>query len=763
MDSSFIARHITIKGLVQGVGFRPFVYKTAQKLGLMGWVKNTNEGVLIQAEGPKKAVMEFLDDLKNDSPEASAIHSIQSYDCDPGYFSDFRILKSNRTSDRITQVSPDISVCKECLADMKTQAHRYAYPFINCTHCGPRFTIIRSLPYDREKTTMDAFTMCDECRREYELVTDRRFHAQPVACNHCGPHYTLYIGEKYYESIEEVLNQIVQLLREGGILAMKGLGGYYLCCDANNEKAVGRLRKGKKRSGKPFAVMVKDIETAACFAELSKEEKELLGSWRRPIVLAKQRRKLAEAVNPGILTLGLMLPHMPFHYQLFEYLDIPALVMTSGNISEEPIVIGNREALQVFNDIADGVLTYNREIHNRTDDSVAIVVKGEPRLLRRSKGYVPEPIRLSFSVDSILGVGAELSHCFAMGKDREVLLSQHIGDLKDPKTFAFFEESVSRFRQLFSMQPKYIACDLHPDYLSSDFASHQALPQIQVQHHHAHIAACMAEFDLKEPVLGVCWDGTGFGSDGKVWGGEFMYVGYDSFDRFSHFKYVPLPGGDKAALEPWRMAVSYLYQLVGDKFIQLDIPFVREIRNNPELELLLQGIQQKVNAPLTSSAGRLFDAVAAILNLCKHNTFHAEAPMKLESIIEENIEDEYSLDSEDPLNFGAVIAQILSDIEWRIPEGIISAKFHNTLITVIHTEARKMKEKYGTRKLILTGGVFQNRYLLQNAEKRLEKEFTVYCPRMVPANDAGIALGQVVVAANILKKEYSPEKMESCV
>ncbi len=755
MQDLLHTRQISLKGLVQGVGFRPFVYRLAHKYDLKGWVNNTNEGVVIQVEGNEMQIDSFLEELVRNPPKASAIYSVHQNDCSPDYFTDFSILKSRTTSDRITQVSPDIAVCDDCIRDMKTQAHRLAYPFINCTHCGPRFTIIRKLPYDRQTTTMEPFAMCDVCRSEYEAVHDRRFHAQPVACTFCGPEYTLIHGKERVTGIYQILETCAEITANGGIIAIKGLGGFYLMCNAADEFAVGKLRNAKHRDGKPFAVMVRDLETAVYYAAVTPREEELLVSWRRPIVLLKQRRALAKEINPGCSTLGLMLPYMPFHHLMFEKLALNAVVMTSGNRSDEPIVIDNRQAQETFRDMADAILTYNREISNRVDDSVVFVVHEKQRIVRRSRGYVPEPIRLSYPVEGILATGAELSHCFAIGKGKDALLSQHIGDLKDPETHAFFQETVSRLCDLFQVHPVCVACDMHPDYLSTGFANSLSLPVINVQHHHAHIAACMAEYQLNEPVIGICWDGSGLGSDGHIWGGEFLYADLSSFKRFTHFDYIPLPGGDKAARETWRTGVACLYQILGRDFLKRDLPFVLKVREKPELDLILHAIDRKLNTPLSSSAGRLFDAVAAITDISHFNSFHAEAPMKLEAIVDDRVEKTYPFTIGNTVSFAAMFREIVSDIQNRVPVPVISAKFHNSLVSVIFTVANNMKEQCNTGKVILSGGVFQNRYLLEKTEERLKNSFDVYSPEQVPCNDAGIALGQMAVAAQQLNRKNS--------
>lgn len=755
MKADLKARHIDLKGLVQGVGFRPFVYRLAHRLGLKGWVRNTNEGVVIRVEGLQDKLDQFVEKLQTNPPKASSIYKLQSETVSVESFADFTIKESLTSSDDITQVCPDISVCYDCLDDMQQQPHRINYPFINCTYCGPRFTIVRELPYDRKNTTMAPFKMCSICQNEYEDIEDRRFHAQPVACIHCGPKYTMHEKDHQIEDIDEILTKTSEIIERGGLIAIKGIGGYNLMCDATNNTAVRKMREMKQRSGKPFAVMVKNEDAAFRYVDMSPQESELLTSWRRPIVLMNQSTPLAEDINPGFSSLGIMLPHMPFHYQMFEKFQTDAVVFTSGNLSDEPIVIDNRKAFDTFESRTDAVITYNRKIHNRADDSVVFVANQTQRIIRRAKGYVPEPVRLSFSADGILAVGAELNHCFAVGKENEAIISQHIGDLKDVETYTFFEESVSRFQKLFRVNPAHIICDLHPDYLSTQFAEYSNLPVTRVQHHHAHIAACMAEHHLDEPVIGICWDGTGLGTDNHIWGGEFLHATLEDFRRFSHFDYIPLPGGDQSVKEPWRTAISYLYQLFGKDFLEFDIPSIQKIKDKNQLELILQALDRELNTPLSSAAGRLFDAVAAITNVCEYNTFHAEAPMKLESIIDKSIKEVYPFDFSETFSFNPLIRQIISDIQNRVPASVISTKFHNTLVSVIFEGAKQMKANFGTKKVVLTGGVFQNKFLLEESEKRLSDTFEVYSPQIVPANDAGIALGQIAISAKKLNTKSS--------
>ncbi len=755
MQNHYKALSVDVKGLVQGVGFRPFVYRLAHSLELKGWVRNTNEGVVIKIEGLQDKLDQFVEKLQSNSPKASSIYKLESETVSVESFADFTIKESLTSSDDITQVCPDISVCDDCLRDMQQQPHRLNYPFINCTHCGPRFTIVRELPYDRKKTTMAPFEMCHICRSEYEDIDDRRFHAQPVACNRCGPQYTLHESDRLTGNIDDILTKTSEIIQRGGVIAIKGIGGYNLMCDAANQAAVRKMREIKRRSGKPFAVMVKNEDAAIRYADISPKEKELLSSWRRPVVLMNQHKPLAEDINPGFSSIGLMLPHMPFHYQMFEKFQTDAVVFTSGNISDEPIVIENQKALETFMHLTDAVITYNREIHNRADDSVVFAANQTQRTIRRAKGYVPEPVRLSFSADGILAVGAELNHCFALGKGDEVIISQHIGDLKDVETYSFFEESVYRFQKLFRVDPGHIICDLHPDYLSTQFAEQSNLPVTRVQHHHAHIAACMAEHHLDEPVIGICWDGTGLGTDNRIWGGEFLHATLEDFQRFSHFDYVPLPGGDQAVKEPWRTAASYLYKYFGDDLLDIDIPFIEKLKNKNQLDLILQALDRELNTPLSSAAGRLFDAVAAITEVCEYNTFHAEAPMKLEALIDKEITDVYTYEFSKSVSFAPMIKEIIVDIQNQVPVSAISAKFHNTLVSVIFEGAKRMNKALGTEKVILTGGVFQNKFLLEESEKRLADTFEVYSPHAIPANDAGIALGQIAISAKKLNLKSS--------
>jgi hydrogenase maturation protein HypF len=745
---------------VQGVGFRPFIYRLAHESGLKGWVNNTNENIQVMINSDPDTLRAFIDKIQNQAPPASRIESIESEEVEGQEFKDFRIIESENLSDAVTEVSPDIAVCDACLKDMKQQANRIDYPFLNCTNCGPRFTIIRDLPYDRKLTSMQEFEMCKSCRDEFETILDRRFHAQPTACRDCGPEYSLVEGsgsEAENGSPGDIIERTARILDEGGIVAVKGLGGFFMACDAMNESAVSRLRNSKQREGKPFAVMFRSLKKAADFCRIHDMEAECLSSWRRPIIIAQNLpdapKKLAPSVSNGFPTTGIMLPYMPFHYLLFERLKASALVMTSGNLSEEPILIDNKKAESILGAVSDAVLHYNREIHNRCDDSVGLVINENPRLLRRSRGYVPSPVRTCLETEGIFAAGAELVNCFAMGKGSDAIMSQHIGDLKNFETYEFYRETFDRFTRLFRLEPELVAHDMHPDYLSTRFAAELELKTMPVQHHHAHIASVLAEHKLDEKVIGVSFDGTGLGDDGNIWGSEFLVCDLNSFERIAHLEYMPMPGGDKAAREPWRMAISCLYSAYGNDFVNMQLPFLSGIKMD-HIHLVLQSIEKKINCPLTSGAGRFFDAVSAILGFCSVSLFHAEAPMRLEASVHQGEQGTYfaelpgGLHRAGSIGTGTIIRKIVEDIGNGIDPGRISARFHNTISDIILDTVIGIHRDQGIKKVALSGGTFQNKYLSERIENQLEeKGFEVLIPLQLPANDGGIALGQLAIAA----------------
>ena len=745
---------IHITGLVQGVGFRPFVYRIALRCSLKGEVENRNDGVFITVSGSRENIENFIVLLRNEAPAASRIDTLETSVSDPMKFEGFTILKSGNVSDEVTGVSPDIAVCPDCLDDLKNQPHRLDYPFINCTNCGPRFTIIRELPYDREMTTMAPFEMCDKCRKEYEDVGDRRFHAQPVACNDCGPVYTMNLGEDIVSDIKLIIKEICRVIETGGIVALKGMGGYHLICDATDQASVQSLRDRKGREGKPFAVMCQSLEEANKIAVIDSEGSDLLQSWQRPIVLLESKGKLVPGVSGGLNSVGIVLPYMPVHYMIFGSTNKKVLVFTSANISDEPVIIDDKIAREKLSGIADIIVTYNREIYNRADDSVSSIMAGKSIVMRRSRGYAPGSVRTGLSVEGIFGAGAELVNTFAVGKGEEIILSQYIGDLKNEATLSFYRQSFGLFSKLYRFKPTVAVRDMHPDYLSSRFADRMGeelgIELIKVQHHHAHIAACMAENMVDEEVIGLSLDGVGLGDDGNIWGGEIMVATLGAYDRVCHFDYVPVVGADRVSGEPWRSALGYLIKYCDD------IDRIYSISEKMGLDrrrtdIYRDGIRSGLNCHHFSSAGRLFDAVAAITGVNTRSVYHAEAPMRLESAAEPGVSGAYDFYSERGLiSFGPAIMEIVSDVLNGVQTGMIAARFHNTVINALLETVTEVSQERGLKTVVLSGGTFQNRYITE----RLYRALSVYGYRVlmhhsVPPNDGGISAGQVVVAAAI--------------
>jgi hydrogenase maturation protein HypF len=758
-----------ISGLVQGVGFRPFVYRIAARNGITGWVMNTNEGVTALVQGNGKAISAFRQSLLLELPAAARIDSVSEHPEVLRELKTFTIRTSRSVSEDVTDIAPDIAVCSDCLDDMQHQVNRLQYPFINCTHCGPRFSIIRSVPYDRKNTTMARFEMCGMCRKEYSDLSDRRFHAQPVACNHCGPVYELVLPGRRTTVFKEVLDEAASRISRGQIAAVKGIGGFQLVCDAFNSKAVARLRKKKFREGKPFALMARDIKAIRKHCLCNSAEETALISWRRPIVLLMARNgnkqtQLPPGINPGLSSLGFILPYMPLHYQLFEKLSTDIIVFTSGNLSDEPIITDNSYALTGLASVADFTISHDRDIHNRCDDSVMLVASGLDHVIRRSRGYVPGFIRLPFHADGILALGAEMANCFCIGKGTKAIQSQHMGDLKNAAARDFFTSNIDRFSHLFRFVPEIVVHDLHPDYFSTVHAaalkkkfSRRGKPVITlgIQHHHAHIASAMAEFGLDEKVIGVCFDGTGYGTDGNAWGGEFLLCDAGGFERYSHFEYIPLPGGDKAVEEPWRTALSFLLKVYGKQALSLPLVINQRIPAQQRgfiADMILKG----VNTPLSSGAGRLFDAVSALLGLCMVSRYEAEAPMRLESIIKKGCRAQYNVPAGDPIATSSLVREIAEDIMRGGDPGLVSAKFHNTIISLIFERAMEMARRTGIRKVVLSGGVFQNRYILEGVKKKFGVGTAeLFVSSGSPSNDGGIALGQLYIAAKKMQKHVS--------
>ncbi|MDU1906190.1 MAG: carbamoyltransferase HypF [Dysgonomonas sp.] len=740
---------LIIRGLVQGVGFRPFIYHLAKEMGVKGTVSNCSNGVIIRADIESNLKEIFINRIKTELPTGAFIHSIDDIELlgDESY-DDFSIIDSVEGSEKITQVAPDMVVCSDCLKDRYVQPHRKGYPFINCTHCGPRFTIIKDLPYDRVRTTMKDFEMCEECRKEYTNISDRRFHAQPIACNDCGPtYYTTYYGAEYRD-YAEILDLTSSLINAGKVIAAKGVGGYHLICDATNEKAVSRLREIKQRDTKPFAVMFCDMDSLKGYTQINETEAECLFSYRRPIVLLRQIKSLAKGVNEGMKTLGCMLPYMPIHDDWFEKVNTSALVMTSGNISDLPIAITPEEAESQLKGKVDLILHHNRDIYNRADDSVLQVCGGQPCLIRRSRGYVPEPFFTDTNVEGILAFGAEKVNTFSLGKEDTIIQSQYIGDLKNWETYDFYQESLERFRHLFRFTPSQLVCDLHPDYLSTreaeNMKSRLNLPLLKVQHHHAHAVACMLEYSINEPVIAVVWDGTGSGDDGKAWGGEFFLCDRKEYTRTSHFNYIPMPGGDKASLEPWRMAVAYLHHYK----IEIPYSFIKRVGKS-KVDMVRMIIDKGINTPYTSAVGRLFDALASIVGLCDTATRQAEAPVLLEQCAEDDYSVRYDIDAQSfVISVEQMLRSILEDMEKGMSVEKISAKIHNSLAYLILDKVKILSSQSGINKVVISGGCFQNKRLVEHLQRLFQDEnISLYIPSRIPCNDGGISVGQAAIAA----------------
>ncbi len=752
------ARKIYIEGIVQGVGFRPFIFKLANEFNLKGYIYNDTNGVYIEVEGEDEDIDKFIKAIPEKAPPLSLIEKITWEHTEVKGYKEFFIEKSKGGEEKFVLISPDVSTCDDCLRELfDPRDRRFKYPFINCTNCGPRFTIIIDVPYDRAKTTMSVFKMCDECESEYHDPSNRRFHAQPNACPICGPSIKLFDNNLKEIKCDDVIKETAKILRDGYIVAIKGLGGYHLACDALNEKAVEELRRRKMRIEKPFAIMLPGIEWLDKICVYSDDELKLLTSIQRPIVLIKKKENspIAEQVAPRNSYLGVMLPYTPLHHLLLREVNIP-LVMTSGNLTEEPIAYKDDDAFERLKNIADYFLIHNREIHIRCDDSVSAVIAGKPTVIRRSRGYVPYPIRIPFEAKRhVLAVGGHLKNTFCFLKGRYAFLSHHIGDLENWATLESFIEGIEHFKKLFDLKPEVLAYDLHPEYLSTKYALELDIPnKVPVQHHHAHIVSCMAENNLTGPVIGVAFDGTGYGTDGKIWGGEFIVANFLSFERFAHFEYVPLPGGELAIKEPWRMAVSYLYHVYKDDLLNIEIPFLKNLFDEQanRVKILLQMLEKGINSPMTSAVGRIFDAVSAMCEVRLKVNYEAQAAMEFQMLADESEENSYSfelLDDSKPwrISLKSGIKEIVSDILDNISIQKISGKFHNTISNVICYVADRMRRETGINKVVLSGGVFQNALLTEKTVLKLVKlNFEVYLHSKVPPNDGGLSLGQAVVA-----------------
>lgn len=765
-----VRRRLRVTGVVQGIGFRPYVYQHAQRHRLAGFVRNSPTGVIIEIEGPRAAVDAFAESLPNEGPPLMRVAAIEAAELPPAGDEQFVILASEAGANAFTLVPPDICVCAQCLAETRDAANRrFEYPFTNCTNCGPRYSIIVDIPYDRPKTTMAEFMMCDRCRAEYENPADRRFHAQPNACPVCGPRLRLMKADGTRidaASTREVLEEVARSLLAGRIVGWKGLGGYQLACDARDEEVVAALRRRKHRNEKPFAIMVEDLVAAERLCFVDEAERSVLLSAERPIVLLKAKPEAA--VAPGICcgnpNIGLMLPCTPMHDLLLRVLhtlagrDVP-LVMTSGNLSEEPIAIDDEEALRTLAGVADLFVPHNRRIHTRVDDSVVHVYAGEPLLLRRARGYAPQPIWLGLGETEVLGCGAQQKSTLCLTRGGFALPSQHLGDLENYETLRFFEETLARMRRLFHAEPTIVAHDLHPDYLSTQFALKMpAARRIGVQHHHAHIAACMAEHQLEGEVIGIAWDGTGLGTDNTIWGGEFLVADLAGFERAAHLRSVLMAGGDAAVREPWRLARAYLLDAF-DGEIPIVLPPLEKVRES-SIRTVDAMLKRRIQVVETTSCGRLFDAVASLAGLHHTVSFEGQAAMALEALASRAAARPYAFVIADAatnkaaqVDMRPMIREIVADRMRGIPAAEISARFHQTLTLAALEVCRRIRSRRGLKRVCLGGGCFQNMRLLDACVESLRADgFDVYFPRSIPANDGGIALGQAAIACELVRR-----------
>ena len=822
--------HIVVRGTVQGVGFRPHVYRLAQAHQLGGWVVNTTEGVVVDAEGDEDELARFVVEVRSQAPPLAVVEEVELTYLPLAGQRTFAIRASQSQDGQFVPISPDVATCDDCRRELFDPAdRRHRYPFINCTNCGPRFTIVEDIPYDRPRTTMRVFAMCPDCAREYHDPTDRRFHAQPNACPRCGPRLWLVDREGRPAPPEDTspsppygaIRRAARLLADGAIVAVRGVGGFHLACDATNPAAVATLRERKRRVDKPFAIMSPDLETVESYCLVGDAERQLLESPARPIVLLRRREEpdppappspvgkggeavptppsrtgqgdggsgpaltprsaplsrspgegsgvrdgsspIAPEVAPANRNLGVMLPYSPLHHLLLDEFrrlrPAPtALVLTSGNVSEEPLAVGNAEALERLRDLADYFLLHDREIHTRCDDSVARVFRGRPTLLRRSRGYAPAPVRLKRHLGAVLACGAELKNTFCLTRDNYAFLSQHVGDMENLETYESFQSAVEHFERLFRIEPEAVAYDLHPDYLSTHYAQERLaasggrLRGVAVQHHHAHVASCMVENLLEGPVIGVAFDGTGYGADGAVWGGELLVGDYAGFRRAGHLAYVPLPGGDLAIRRPIRMALSYLRTAFGEEGFDLPLPALRRAPAD-EVRAVRRQLAAGLNSPPTSSVGRLFDGVAALLGVREAVNYEGQAAIELEMLADEGVEEAYewlpALEGEALVFDSApLIREVVADHLAGVPRPTVAARFHNAVAAMVVAACAELRARTGLGRVCLSGGVFQNGYLLGRALDGLEAAgFEVYTHRLVPPNDGGVALGQAAIAS----------------
>ncbi|RQD75505.1 MAG: carbamoyltransferase HypF [Candidatus Syntrophonatronum acetioxidans] len=776
----FNCYRLTVKGIVQGVGFRPFVFNLAGKYGIKGTVLNSSRGVIIEIQGEKEKLELFCQELVNNPPRLSVINDFKKEEIPCKDFEDFTIIASEESTFKEALVPPDISCCEDCQEDMLNPKDRhYLYPFTNCTNCGPRFTLTKDIPYDRDKTSMSNFNMCEDCYRDYHDPGDRRFHAQPVACPACGPQASL--ADKKGSLVRgNWLDIFWDLLRQGKVFAVKSLGGFHLACDALNIQALNILRKRKNRPFKPFAVMIKDLETVRKYCYLNEAEEGFLTSFQAPIVILKKKGNvLPPEIAPGLNTLGVMLPYTPLHFLLFNG-PFEVLIMTSANWRDLPLTKDNHRASIELEGIADYFLWHNRDIINRCDDSLLTVIGGSQQMYRRSRGYVPQPIIIptpdedtrdedTRKKEVVLAMGGEMKNTFCLLTGNQAILSQYIGEMGSLETEEHFRTSLEHFKRFYEIEPEILAYDMHPGYRSSALAIEmKGKVKYPIQHHHAHMASCMAENRLKEPVIGLILDGTGYGSDGHIWGFEILKGDYLNFQREYHLAYMPLPGGEKAVEQPWRMAVSYLHTFLEENKAR-QLAEKRFGKYGKELQLVLNLLDKKFNCPLASSCGRLFDAVSAFLGVCENNTYEGQAAIELGEML---CNDEGgSLEELNPYPYEFRGKEINPSLIWQsITEDIlkeedrvyISRRFHDTLVAILSEAARKVYRESGIKKVVLSGGVWHNRYLLVRVKELLEREgYEVFFHHKVPPNDGGISLGQAAIAFWRWKNHVSGSSRQS--
>lgn len=757
-ESTVTRLKITITGLVQGVGFRPFIYNLATKLKLNGFIKNTSSGVVIDIEGAKKSLDLFLEKLEIEKPINSKIHTLKKEFADPAHYKNFNIKNSYDIDTINAFISPDLSVCNECVSEMFDKSNkRYLYPFTSCINCGPRFSIIERIPYNRKNTSMKDFKMCKSCEEEYHNPKNRRFHSEINTCSECGPEVTLWDknGKVLFKKEDSIL-KTVELIKDGKILAAKGLGGFHLIVDAKNSEAISELRKRKNRKEKPLALMFPSIDAVEEFCYISEVERSILLSKECPIIILKKKNNvsLPEIISPNNPYLGVMLPYTPLHHILIKHLNTP-IICTSGNLSNEPICINEDEAKERLKDIADYFLVHDRKILYPIDDSVVKVMADRAVVFRSGRGYAPQAIVLKENTPNIISMGGHLKNTVSISVGDKVFMSQHIGDLENEKAYKIFQNTVENFKRLYNFSPIIVSCDMHPDYLSTKYAYKENKNVYQVQHHHAHILSCMAEHSIDYPVLGIAWDGTGLGLDKTIWGSEFLTVEKNNFKRVAYFSHFKLPGGEKAIKEPRRIALGLLYDVFGDDLFEMrDVKTIQAFSKN-ELKILKEMLKKDISCVLTSSVGRIFDAISSILGLRQFTDFEGQAAMELEFEGEKFKTNKYYLfeiinDNESEpiiISWSKMIHEIIEDMKNNISISEIACKFHNMLVEIIIEIAKIIS----IEKIVLSGGCFQNKYLTEYSIKRLtEENFKPYFHHKIPPNDGGISLGQLIAVKDSL-------------